>query len=227
MPHCSSGGPTVLLVRERPSSATHSRSVQPHHLASFLWDSGGRGSEGTAPSISYYLGVVLAGRAGTKGAATSASPLGATSPQAVPVPPGAEDPDTPRAKRPRSLTVPAPLGIRLDEFSRVSPSEDPGEASPAALPRLRRLSCSNVRSGSRAPGQSIRRLPSKARPGLRAGPFLGLHGTPDLWIQAGRLREAPRQPPPFRMGFKEVLFSGWFRTDDGGVQSTLRVRPPS
>ncbi|KAJ1137768.1 hypothetical protein NDU88_004164 [Pleurodeles waltl] len=218
MPHCSSGGPVVLLVRERPSSATHSRSVQPHHLARFLRDSGGRGSEGAAPSISYYPGVVLAGRAGTKGAATSASPLGATSPQAVPGPPGTEDPDTPRAKRPRSLTVPAPLGIRPAEFGRVSPSEDPGEGG--GLPR-----CTSA-----ALAALVQQRPlgvSRSRPEYRATPLQGTARS------SGRpLSRSPRHPaspyssqpaprgtkatPPFGWGLKKFcLVAGFGRMTEG------------
>ncbi|KAJ1214778.1 hypothetical protein NDU88_002391 [Pleurodeles waltl] len=106
----------------------------------------------------------------------------------------------------RARTPPGPNSrgaspIRLLSFSaRPGSAASPppriqrGEASPAAPPRLRQPPRSNVRLGSRAPVQSIGRLPSKARPGPRDGPFLVLHSTSDLRVRASRFQEVPRQP---------------------------------
>ncbi|KAJ1117738.1 hypothetical protein NDU88_005935 [Pleurodeles waltl] len=210
----------------RPSSEVHAWPARPHHLISLLQDPGGRGSEGAAPPTSPSPAAVFMGRAGPKGAATSVSPPGWR----------------PRKQHPalqvsRTLTPPGPNGrgaspiplvFRLAQICRVSPTEDPeGGGLPRRAPAAPAVPMRQRLFGIPCPGPEYRAVPlgGTARP--KGRPLSSSPKAPRIsrFAPAGSRRHQGN--PPLRMGFKGVLYSGRFWTDDGGVQSTLRVRPPS
>ncbi|KAJ1208150.1 hypothetical protein NDU88_003538 [Pleurodeles waltl] len=158
----------------RPSFAAHAWPAWPHHLASLLQDLGAVAPGARLPSFPPV--VVLAG---------GASPRGAC-------PPGIEDPVTPRASRPRSLTDPAPLNFRLAVIGRVSLTEDPEGGGPS-----RRVSAASAVSAQQRPFRILRPGPEHravplqgvVRPtGRPLSSLLAFHGTSALRARANRFQ---------------------------------------
>ncbi|KAJ1115823.1 hypothetical protein NDU88_004045 [Pleurodeles waltl] len=139
---------------------------------------------------------------------------------------GPRDPGRPQVCRPQSLAAPAPPLPRAATNSRGSSrcAEGGRHLSPRS-PRPQEIRHSSVCPRAHARGPT-------PQPGASGGP--SPRRISEALFRPPRAPDSdPREPgsaqavPTPRPRTQRISYGGRFRVDDGGVPSTLRVRPPS